>query len=1498
VYFMQELSVCSRLELDASRSVGFAGRPWKSISWELLSSDLSDDAYLRISESINTSSELILKLVPSQNSSISDWAAFFPEGDYKVRLSLTNWAMSSTSSDFHFRKSSATSYFKIILNPKHAYQTIYRSTTLQYQGYTLCCDCLHLNQNRNCIDVDEEVPSTFEWTISSSEGMLFDGSSLDRQSPSFYIPPFTLLSGYSYTINIKASSTACGKDQIFMGDEESITVFVHQKAAHAVIEGGDRVLSNQWKSALVLNANASRNSNFADSSIAKFALAFSWQCRYRGNWSDLGWQDCDSSIFAGRARCNSSVCILDQNSTKDGTTYIFTVTVSPLILLWKQPITGQTPGVCTHATFSSLYSAGMLMEQIAMQCAANATLAGQASVQLFFVKSNPPVVTLDIVSPLLTEHENFYIDSHVGLAVPVCNIDDSFTLLATIRQSTSITSIQWKLENYPGVSCQGERDWCNPTNLRSNQKVVAPGVLGDTTNDACNTNHIAVCTSSLSFLPYALQGLGTYNFSIFVVESSGETGRASILVRINHAPYGGTLKISPTRGLGLTDTFIITTIGWFDPDQQDDVIDKYLFTYKENGCVSSNCEIILASDGRNRIQTLLPAGNITVFVYATDQYGATSRSVGQTIWVDLPPNLEYVSSKYLQSPSQDISQLLGLISSLGITLKKMEGSQNDVAKIRATGIVLIRNSVLQIGWSKSLLNSPTFAIFILQSISAIVYLLSNNLSSEAKRIAFDMLSEAGNAILGFTALNSNENAMSLTYFPEAQFAAYRLSEATGYLFGKDQIRYLTNGNARGLSFVGPYFMNGQEENFGSDLSVQSDDQNFNVNALSQQSVNLLDFIQLISMLGASVLLAGGSSFHANEVFYETTTRDTGFQISSKNLMIPTESDFRCLAEQNAASCCIEKSSEQCCVGAFCSGNALLLTGPKAAIVSSQSSPLDPLQLYDFTFAYVGGKFSSFTPDTILSSVMFLQIRPSLQTYSPLPYILLRIYMTEEVVNFLTSNSRTTLGNEGYFAACQNWNFQSNSWSSDGIENYENKFLPQKMCKFNRGTNLTECFHFMECLAKGLSLTSPSLIGIIRRELDCAQLPLGTQTYDACGVCGGTNSTCSGCNNVPFEKAFGDLLTKDCSGHGTCSGGPTCKCCSDAKDLLEGRTCPWFGIMCNLFCTRDKLSGSTQYATAKNWIHCNSHGQCDYDSSTGNVACRCDSGYADQNDTVNSRCGYLVPIVQQDDPNFVLFLKIGVPIIAAVLVCGISAAVCARRMRNKAVLGRKTVENVVLKLPRPTLEEVGVSSQQATKSQKGKLRPKIEDLMKRKAAAKLAREANLDRIDLNTASLPHDKRNLAIPAASVSAFVTTSRFEVDSDVVSTDDFALKRTFQRLAKLKSNVESNPMFSSEELAPHDMFRNEESIALMVKAGSRHPVSFSHPEASNFSRLSKGGNTAGIKEQERAIQTELNVRQREVNLQSQYGPGSLNLPPFMRERLASKSYNHGVDPENEAFV
>jgi hypothetical protein len=65
---------------------------------------------------------------------------------------------------------------------------------------------------------------------------------------------------------------------------------------------------------------------------------------------------------------------------------------------------------------------------------------------------------------------------------------------------------------------------------------------------------------------------------------------------------------------------------------------------------------------------------------------------------------------------------------------------------------------------------------------------------------------------------------------------------------------------------------------------------------------------------------------------------------------------------------------------------------------------------------------------------------------------------------------------------------------------------------------------------------------------CDGVDLSNNVLDACGVCGGNNSTCSGCDGIPKTG-----LSKNCSGHGICS------------NLLCSCSTPWFGVMCEVLC---------------------------------------------------------------------------------------------------------------------------------------------------------------------------------------------------------------------------------------------------------------------------------------------------------------------------------------------
>ena len=65
---------------------------------------------------------------------------------------------------------------------------------------------------------------------------------------------------------------------------------------------------------------------------------------------------------------------------------------------------------------------------------------------------------------------------------------------------------------------------------------------------------------------------------------------------------------------------------------------------------------------------------------------------------------------------------------------------------------------------------------------------------------------------------------------------------------------------------------------------------------------------------------------------------------------------------------------------------------------------------------------------------------------------------------------------------------------------------------------------------------------------CDGIDLSNSVLDACGICGGDNSTCSGCDGVPNTGR-----SRNCSGHGFCVSG-LCSCNTS-----------WFGVMCDILC---------------------------------------------------------------------------------------------------------------------------------------------------------------------------------------------------------------------------------------------------------------------------------------------------------------------------------------------
>jgi hypothetical protein len=164
------------------------------------------------------------------------------------------------------------------------------------------------------------------------------------------------------------------------------------------------------------------------------------------------------------------------------------------------------------------------------------------------------------------------------------------------------------------------------------------------------------------------------------------------------------------------------------------------------------------------------------------------------------------------------------------------------------------------------------------------------------------------------------------------------------------------------------------------------------------------------------------------------------------------------------------------------------------------------------------------------------------------------------------------------ASCLRWNPIVGSWTAAGI---------RRISTFLGNSSVGP---FIECEVDntGIFVTSEVPLG-------CDGIPLSTVVNDDCGVCGGNNELCSGCDGLPNSGR-----SKSCSGHGTCYG-QVCKCDPG-----------YFGVICQIMCDPIK--------------NCSGRGVCEISyrnlDIVSNVSCLCQDGFVSsrqQNSTSKVGC---------------------------------------------------------------------------------------------------------------------------------------------------------------------------------------------------------------------------------------------------------------------------------------
>uniref|UniRef100_A0A7S0ELC5 PKD/REJ-like domain-containing protein n=1 Tax=Hanusia phi TaxID=3032 RepID=A0A7S0ELC5_9CRYP len=172
------------------------------------------------------------------------------------------------------------------------------------------------------------------------------------------------------------------------------------------------------------------------------------------------------------------------------------------------------------------------------------------------------------------------------------------------------------------------------------------------------------------------------------------------------------------------------------------------------------------------------------------------------------------------------------------------------------------------------------------------------------------------------------------------------------------------------------------------------------------------------------------------------------------------------------------------------------------------------------------------------------------------------------------------------------------------------------------------------------------------DVGCDLVPLSGVQLDSCRVCGGDNSSCSGCDGIPNTGR-----DKNCSGHGACQQGK-CACVSE-----------WYDLVCSSFCSSA--------------IHCSGHGICD---PTEGRSCFCSRGYSSPPAAVypGPFCGIqdatgaaggaasTAAAAAEAKSQLDLFLKIGIPCAVGSLLLGILLFRCCTWKQRRIENMKKTI----------------------------------------------------------------------------------------------------------------------------------------------------------------------------------------------------------------------------------
>jgi len=249
------VSSCDYIQIDPTNSKGFAGRPWQSVEWSVVSPTVPIANTTVITNYLNSYYQTTNQLIVIPNSILLI-------GSYSISLQLTNFLSQSAIASVTTTVKASSNIPRVSISGPSSITT-FRNQSLSIIALATIPSC----DGSNSLTVG----LYYQWFIYKGTTLLsLQSTSLDPKI--FSLRSFTLDSATSYTVQVAVSTTG----SVSGSSSASVSVQVGQSAGvKAVIRGGSQRTVTKSVGSVTIDAS---DSTVLDYPAASNLLSYSWTC--------------------------------------------------------------------------------------------------------------------------------------------------------------------------------------------------------------------------------------------------------------------------------------------------------------------------------------------------------------------------------------------------------------------------------------------------------------------------------------------------------------------------------------------------------------------------------------------------------------------------------------------------------------------------------------------------------------------------------------------------------------------------------------------------------------------------------------------------------------------------------------------------------------------------------------------------------------------------------------------------------------------------------------------------------------------------------------------------------------------------------------------------------------------------------------------------------------------------------------------------------------------